>query len=288
MKRPTMQVLAKATRILECLADEPELTVAQLAEALGGPRSTVYRLVANLEQLDFVEPGSQRGTYRLTTKVFRLGSSVLSRFDERQLAMPVMKEIHGATAETVYLCVRRGNEAVCIERIDGLLVKSMALLLGGSLPLHVGAAPRALLAFEPRELWDEYSRSMDLVAYTEKTPTTRHELFALLEEIRATGYAISNEDVTTGIASLGAPVFDHTGAPRAALSISGPVAKILGDRFVALTELICAGAEKVSSGLGYNPDAAIGQSAADGAGHSSGDGLPARTRPRAKKRRAQG
>ena len=58
---------------------------------------------------------------------------MIARFDERQAALPVMRRIHEETEETVYLCVRRGREAVCIERLDGLWVQSMALRLGGSL-----------------------------------------------------------------------------------------------------------------------------------------------------------
>ena len=72
----------------------------------------------------------------------RLGAAVIERLDERQAALPVMERIHEATGETVFLLVRRGDDAVCIERLEGLRVQSLALRLGGSLPLHVGAGPR--------------------------------------------------------------------------------------------------------------------------------------------------
>ena len=71
---------------------------------------------------------------------------MVARFDERQAALPHMEHLHDMTGETVFLCVRRGLRAVCIERIEGSHVVSLALRLGGSLPLHAGAAPRALLA----------------------------------------------------------------------------------------------------------------------------------------------
>ncbi len=152
----SIQVLGKAALLLDRLAEEDEVGAARLAELIGEPRSTVYRLLANLQQLELVEPGTRRGTYRLGLKLFRLGSAVVARFDERKAAFPVMERVHEATEETVFLCIRRGYEAVCIEQIDGRWVQSMALRLGGSLPLHVGAAPRALLAYEPRGFWDEY------------------------------------------------------------------------------------------------------------------------------------
>src|SRR5207244_10669190 len=97
------------------------------------------------------QAGSRPGTYRLGWRLLRLGSAVIARLDERQAALPVMERIHERTGETVFLCVRRGDDAVCIERLDGLRVQSLMLRLGGSLPLHLGAGPRTLLAWEPPE-----------------------------------------------------------------------------------------------------------------------------------------
>ena len=249
----SVRSLAKAVHLLEQLAEDREATPRELAAELEEPRTTVYRLLRSLEALDLVEVGSQPGSYRLGWKLMRLGAAVVERLDERQLALPVMERIHERLGETVFLLVRRGWDAVCIERLEGLRVQSLALRLGGSLPLHAGAGPRALLAWEPPEVWEEFERSVDLVAYTDKTPTTRTALFHELEETVARGYALSDEDVTVGIASLGAPIFDYTGAVRAALSIGGMKSLVLGrDRELAL-ELLVEGAQEISATLGQRP-----------------------------------
>jgi DNA-binding IclR family transcriptional regulator len=247
----SIQVLGKVAVVLDRLAEEQEVGAARLAELTGEPRSTVYRLLASLQQLELVEPGSSRGTYRLGLKLFRLGSSVVARFDERRVALPVMERIHQETEETVFLCVRRGYEAVCIERIDGRWVQSMALQLGGSLPLHVGAAPRALLAYEPRAFWDEYVGRGALEAFTPHTPTSRSRLLRALDRVRATGWAVSDEDVSLGMAAVGAPIFDHEGTICAALSMSGPRPTILGGNRDASRELITQGSMEVSRALGF-------------------------------------
>src|SRR5262249_61379656 len=101
-----------------------------------------------------VEAGSRSGTYRLGWRLLRLGSAVIERLDERQAALPVMERIHERTGETVFLLVRRGDEAVCIERLGGLRVQSLALRLRGSLPLPPRARPRAPLAARPPREWD--------------------------------------------------------------------------------------------------------------------------------------
>jgi DNA-binding IclR family transcriptional regulator len=162
-----------------------------------------------------------------------------------------MQRIHEQVGETIFLCVRRGDDAVCIERIDGTRVNLLALSLGGSLPLHVGGAPRTLLAFEPPDQWDAYLEHREPEALTPKTPATRK---ALIEELRATrerGYAISDEDVTPGVAAVGAPILDHTGAVRAALSIGGMRDAVLGPSSRAV-ELVCDGAAEISRALGHD------------------------------------
>jgi DNA-binding IclR family transcriptional regulator len=250
-RQASIQVLRKAAELLDRLAEEGELGAGRLAELIGEPRSTVYRLLASLQDLELVEPGQRRGSYRLGLRLLRLGSAVVARFDERDAALPVMERIHAETEETVFLCIRRGLEAACIERLDGRWVRSMALRLGGALPLHIGAGPRALLAYEPRELWHEYVDAGPLEAWTPNTPTDAAQLFRMLEDVRATGVSISDEDVTLGMAAVGAPIFDHRGRVCAALSISGPRPTVLGDSEAASVDLVTRGAADISLALGH-------------------------------------
>ena len=247
----SVQVLGKVSMLLDALAEEHELGASRLADLIGEPRSTVYRLLSSLQTLELVEPGSRRGTYRLGLRLFRLGSAVVARFDERQAALPVMERLHEETGETVFLCIRRGFEAVCIERIDGRLVQSMALRLGGSMPLHAGAATRALLAHEPRTLWDDYARAAQLERFTEHTLVTGEALVADLEATLATGVAVSDEDVVLGIAAVGAPIFDHQGRVCASISMSGPRPTILGDAEKSSRRLIAEAGAEISRSLGH-------------------------------------
>lgn len=251
MASPKVKVLGKAARLLEALAEYPDSTAAWLAQQLGEPRPTVYRLVQDLIALDYVEEGRRPGTFRLGFGLFRLGSLVGLRIDVRETAAPFMDELHRALEETVYLVIRRHYEAVCIDRVEGLHIRAMALQLGGSLPLHLGGGPRALLAYQPREYWEEYFSNVKLVAMTPRTPTSKVPIVALLEEARRLGYALSDEDVTLGITSIGAPIFDHTGQVQAALSIGGLRSTILdkGGRERAV-KLVMGATAEVSRRMG--------------------------------------
>jgi DNA-binding IclR family transcriptional regulator len=261
----SVQVIVKAGAVLDVLASKGETSAAELAERLGEPRSSVYRLLSSLQQLDLVDGGSQRGTYRLGLKLLRLGGAVQERLDVRVAAIPAMERIHDRTGETVFLCVRRGGDAVCVERLDGRRVTSLALRLGGSLPLHAGAAPRALLAFESRAQWNEYLASGPRTYPDGDAPLSADELIPLLESIRLEGLSISDEDVTPGIAAIGAPVFDHRGQVCAALSISGVRAAIVGEQGGQVRELIREGAAETSRALGHvEADGRVARTAAGG------------------------
>ena len=240
-------MLVKALGLVDLLAQHGEMTPARLADLLDEPRSTVYRLLATLQDLEFVESGHARGSYRLGLKVFRLGSTVVERLDARAAALPVMERLHDDTGETVFLCVRRDHEAVCIERIAGLRVALLELRLGGAMPLHEGAAPRALLAFEPEDTWDAY-----LDAAGAATPRAHRAVLAELRATRDRGYAISDQDVTPGIASVGAPIFGHTGEPLASVSIGGLREVVIGEDSRVLA-LVREGAREISHRLGHRP-----------------------------------
>jgi len=246
-----IQVLDKIAALLDRLGEHGEASAVQLAEWIGEPRSSVYRLLDGLRAVGWVEPGSRRGTYRLGLSLFRLGSRVTRRFDERAAARPVMERLHARTEQTIFLTVKSGFEGVCIERVDGRWVQNMALQLGGSLPLHVGAGPRVLLAASEDAFVESYLAERPLTRLTPYTITTPGALRADVEATRANGYAISDEDDVLGMAAVGAPIRDHHGRVTATLSLSGLKSTVLEGETQQSLELIRSAADDVSRTLGH-------------------------------------
>ncbi len=256
-----MQSVVKTFTLIEALVDEGEASAAELAELVAEPRSSVYRMLTTLQQLGVVEPGSRRGVFRPGIGLVRLGGSVLARFDERRVVMPTLEKLRAQTKETVHLSVRRGFHAVFIERLHGERVHSLAIKLGGILPLHVGAAPRALLAYEPVSFWDEYFANVSIEPWTPKSPTTEGEVREVLGEVQRTGVSISDEDVVVGVATVGAPIFDHRGKVRAALAFNLLPETLRRDtRFYM--ELARTAAHEASRAFGYDPGESRGSTTA--------------------------
>lgn len=226
----SVDLVAKADEVMSLMQELPSWSVAQLSTRLGEPRSSVYRVIAALEQMGFVEATPSRSNrYQMGIRLFDFARTIAGRMPLRQAAAQAMAELSAHSSETVFLMIRRGRQAVCIDRVDGARVRSMAVEIGGALPLHVGAAPLVLLAFMPEREIDAYLSSPTGLSSGFPNAIDVPDLVRdRLAGVREQGYAVSDEDVVPGIASIGAPVYDAAGSVVAALSVGGAKASIIG------------------------------------------------------------
>jgi DNA-binding IclR family transcriptional regulator len=247
-----LELISKAGAVLDILEQHKEASAADLAAVLGEPLSSVYRLLQSLTTTGWVDRGSRRGAYRLGLSLMTIGGLVEDHLDIRDASLPSLRELVDATTVTSFLCVRRGPRAVCLERIEGYAVQSLAMLLGGSLPLYAGAAPRALLAFLPVAEQSAILKDTSQQLRDDPPRPDDQDIIADIARIRAAGYSVSDGDVTPGIAALGAPVFNHRGEVQGALSLSGLRGQVLNPASVDDTiELLRHSAGKASAALGW-------------------------------------
>lgn len=249
-----LELIAKVDAVIGVLERRGEASAAEIAERTGEPLSSVYRLLQSLTGVGWVDRGWRRGTYRLGLLLLTIGGQLEDKLDVRECALPSMRQVLQATGSTIFLCVRRDTRAVCVERLEGQAVRSLAMQLGSSLPLFVGAAPRAILAFLPPAEQRSSLRTSRLPGDPPRPDAAAIQ--ADIERVRRDGFAVSDGDVTPGIAALGAPVFNHRGELEAAVSISGLRSQILESSREANIELITSCARDVSRALGQDVAAA--------------------------------
>jgi DNA-binding IclR family transcriptional regulator len=246
-----VQVLDRAVILLRVISESRgPVALADIAARSGLPRSTCRRILAALSEHRLCEHHSG-GTYALGLQLFEWGTLVGARLEVRDVARPELEALAETTDLTAFLCVRDADRAVCIDRVDGRFAHSLALRLGGSIPLHVGAAPRALLALSGDPSIGRYLQSANLVALTERTVTTPEGILRDLELVRERGWSFSDGDVSQGTASVGAPVFNHAGDVVAAVSVSGLTPHVTGDRLDALSARVVETSRAISVRLGH-------------------------------------
>jgi DNA-binding IclR family transcriptional regulator len=240
---PIVESVLRAVRLLECFRrGEPELSLAELVRRSGYSKSTTHRLLTTLQVAGWLER-SPSNTFRLTVRPFQVGSVLVESLDVTRVAPPLLTRLSIETGQTTYLVVAAGTEAVCLERVTvGARIRVLELDIGGSQPLHIGGAPRALLAFDEDALLPGVLRA-GLTPSTPASLATEETLRADLAATRARGYAVSDDDSTVGVAALGAPVFGHGERVVGAISLGGIREDVLPPRPEHVAALLRTAAE---------------------------------------------
>lgn len=249
----SVQSLDRALDLLEAFPKlGPEIGLTDIAEEVGLNKATAYRLLSTLEQRGFLERSPYDRRYRLGVRLFELGAYYQNQINVRHMALPALSNLVETIHEAAFLCVRDGNDALCVERMEAEQeVKIFALRVGGRLPLHTGAAPRVLIAgFTPQEV-EEYANRTGLPGFTSKTITSLEGLFKDIQLTLKQGYTISIEDVTPGIVAVGAPVRDYSGNIIASISISGLHSRFDAARFREVAQEVKHSAQRISRHMGY-------------------------------------
>jgi DNA-binding IclR family transcriptional regulator len=251
-RRALVGSVLRAMRLLELFErGRLEMSLAEFARRSGYSKSTTYRLLLTLVEAGWLERSST-GAFRLTIKAFQVGSVLADGLELRREAGPIMARMAAEIDEAVYLVVADGTRAVCLERIDsGQGVRLMDLYVGGSQPLNLGAAPRALLAFDEDRLLPPLLKE-GLTRKTARSLVDPADLRNDLAETRRRGYSISDEDVTAGIGAIGAPILGGDGIAVAALSVGGLRQHVLPPRPTHVARLLEA-CQEISTRLGYGP-----------------------------------
>ncbi len=214
-----IRVLANARALIDVLAEQGPMTPAQLSELIGIPRPSIYRLVSGLESISLVEtlPDAR---VRASRRWLHLADASLAGMSEWHGAAALLDDLVELTGQTAFLSVPRKDRAVCVSWAPGRGIGVLALRPGRSLPYYAGAAGRTLLAFAHEDS-AAFLRGAPFPALTPRTLVTADDLRADISATRERGYAVSDQDVTIGIAAIGAPVMDATGTTLGALSIGG-------------------------------------------------------------------
>ena len=246
-----MSVLAKATEILDVVADQSDgATLTSIAQRLGQPRSSTHRLLSELVQLGLlfrVGPAN----YAPGPRLARWAAAASSISDIVRISKPTMTRLRDAVGESVHLYVRQRDRRVCVSAVDGTYELRHFTEVGKPLPLSVGASGKLLLAFADPATQAQELRRVAREPLTARAPTVE-ELTAQLESIRGTEWAVSFGEREDGLAAAAAPIRSQSGAVQAALTISGPTVRLDARRLDALRAELTGAADEISSALGWS------------------------------------
>lgn len=244
--------LTRALSIMRNLAERPGgMSLTEVAEASGLPPSTTHRLLTTLEAERFVRPDSQGGVWRIGVAAFFVGCAFARSRDKLSMTRPFLSRLMEMSGETANLFVESDGEVVCIGQIESRHAMRAITGVGGRVLLHASGAGKALLAHSDASRRTKLlGASPRLEKVTDMTITSRDALELDLERIRQLGYAIDDEEHALGLRCVAAPVFDEMGQPVAAISVSGPSARIPKERLAMLGRMVAQAALEATRDYG--------------------------------------
>jgi IclR family pca regulon transcriptional regulator len=212
----------KGLSILSSFSSEkPVLSLTELAKANNMTLGTVHRYLLTLKELGYLTQDFEDKKYRLTTKIFSLGFSVLSSMDLKARVLPYMIQMTHEFDVTTQCSILEGTEIFYIERVRSSVLVNLDLAAGSRLPAYCTSMGKVLLAFLDQKESRKLIGKMKLISHTPHTIKDKGTLFQELKLIRQRGYAINNQELTLGLRGLAVPIF-KMGRVEAALGISFP------------------------------------------------------------------
>ncbi|MFI6207017.1 IclR family transcriptional regulator C-terminal domain-containing protein [Streptomyces sp. NPDC051041] len=214
--REFIESLARGLTVLTAFGeDRPALTLTEVAKATGLARATARRALITYEHEGLVAQDEHR-RFTLTPRVLSLGFPPLSRTSLPQIAHPHLTDLAARLHESTSLAVlsESGREIQYTARVATTRVMSVNITVGTRLPAHATSLGRVLLADLP-----EPGRALgDLRPLTPRTLTDPPALTRVLDQVRAQGYALVDEELEEGLRSIAVPVRDRAGRVVAAVN----------------------------------------------------------------------
>src|SRR5512139_3547137 len=234
------------------------LTAAQIAANLDLNRSTVHLLLSVLEAEGLVardttyQDEPRNSAYRLGPTLVSLGGLALRQINLRAIALPHLRALAQKSGETVDLELLVGSDVMIIEEVQGehMLRVGVGDNVGSRYPAHTTSTGKLLLAgMSEAEL--KAALPNKLAALTPFTVTDKQILRDQLDETRHVGWALSWEELEIGLAAVGAPITGRDGETIAAVSISGPTARVDRSQLKNLAIMVVDTTKRITRDLGF-------------------------------------
>ena len=217
-----VRAVERAVSLLKAFSPkQPRLTLTELTRTTGLDKGTVRRLLHTLAAMNFIHVDEVSRTYALGAAILMLAPAVSVGGDLREIAAPLLTRIAETTGATTFLWVCHQGEALCVDRVRArsLHIDTPWTTIGGRIGLNYAGGGRTLLAYI-----DAAERERVLAGpLTSMTPFTQTDpavLRADAASIRARGWVLAIDDYFVGLAGLGVPIFNRSGAFVASLSIT--------------------------------------------------------------------
>ncbi len=237
--------LAKGLQVIECFgAETPRLTITDVARRTGLDRATARRCLLTLHHQGYADYDGK--FFTPTPNILRLGMGALAALPLPQLVQPWLDQLSEQIGQSTSVSVLDETEIVYLARAAQRRVMSIGLMPGSRLPAHCTSMGRVLLAALAEDEARALVERSDLTPRTPRSLTDPEAIMAEISRVRASGFAVIDQEVEMGLRSIAVPLFNARGAVVAALNTG---VSAVQDEAAALEELYLGPLTRTQAGL---------------------------------------
>src|SRR5438876_8459247 len=214
-----IEALARGLDVIRAFGpNRPTMTLSEVAAAAGLARPTARRMLLTLEELGYVR--TTHGVFALTPRVLELGMAYIGSTSIWDIARPHMEQLVGHTGESSSLAQLDGSDIVYVSRVAVPKIITLAVTIGTRFPALQTSLGKVLLAELPPEELERVLAEPSRSGITPRILPGSEERAATLREVRARGWALTDEELAAGIRSVAAPLRDGDGQVIASLNVN--------------------------------------------------------------------
>jgi IclR family pca regulon transcriptional regulator len=226
-----IEAIARGFDVLKAFdPSRPAMTLSEVATRADLARPTARRVLLTLESLGYVR--SANGGYTLTPRVLELGMTYVQALGLWDVARPHMERLVARTGESSSIAQLDGSDIVYVARVAVPKLITLAVSIGTRFPAAATSLGKVLLAGLPPEELDRALAEPSRAGVRARWQPEREELDAVLRDVRAKGWALTDEQLAPGIRSVAAPLRDGDGRVVAAMNVTVHAAETSLDSLV--------------------------------------------------------
>ena len=252
--RMIIQSIDRALDILSLFSyAKPRWGITEIALAMNLPKATIHNIVSTLASGGFLKKDEEIRKYCLGPKLFSLGTIMGGTLEINQKASGPARSLAEKTGLVCRVAIWDHDAALLTMEVTPHDYQALAQRIGPRVAAYCSALGKSLLAYLTSSEIKAYLDRTELVPFTPKTISRRDLLLEELERTRTRSYAVNDEEIALGRASLATAVFGSGHRLAGAISQTGNVDQILGSEMDSLIRTLRAAAGEISTALGYYP-----------------------------------
>jgi IclR family pca regulon transcriptional regulator len=214
-----VQSLQRGLSVIRAFAaDEPTLTLSEVAAATGLARAAARRVLLTLVDLGYVRVEGR--LFQLSPRVLELGRAYLSSLRLPALALPHLRALVDQVQESATIAVLDGADIVYVAHVPAPRIMSISINVGTRDPAFATSLGRVLLAARTPEELDGYLVSAQLLSIVPRTVVEPAALRKELARVQQQGFALVDQELEVGLRAIAVPIRDPSGRVVAALNLA--------------------------------------------------------------------